>query len=240
MRDNLLLNDKYRIVKKLKESQERSVYLCKNIQTEKPCIIKKYRKDRSSELEILKKLSHESLPKISEWFETLNYEYIVENYFDGHTLKQLLKEKGAFKEEEAIGRIYQLCEVLKYVHNEGVVHGDIKPSNIILAGDGTLKLVDFGAAQYPGQNALCFGTIGYAAPENFGFTQIDERADIFSMGAVLYHMLSGKENNKPIFIITEDCHISKSLIRVIRKCTAYNKDLRYQSIELLMSSFQNM
>ncbi len=119
--------------------------------------------------------------------------FIVMAYYEGETLRQRV-DKGALSVREATGLAIQLCEGLAKAHRCGVVHRDIKPDNLILTGDGVLKIVDFGIAKLLGskgqtQPGLVVGTPAYMAPEQIQGADVDQRADIWSAGVALFYML---------------------------------------------------
>jgi len=168
------------------------------------------------------------LPRIYEVAEWDNQVLVLEEYIPGDSLTFLL-EGGPLPRRtvKKIGR--QLCAALSVLHETGIVHRDIKPDNIILRGD-TAVLIDFDAARIydPGQqqDTRVLGTIGFAAPEQFGFVQSDHRADIYSMGVLLNVMLTGKHPSME--------QVGGNLGRIIARCTAMNPKNRYQSVQQLM------
>ena len=122
--------------------------------------------------------------------------YLVMEFLDGKTLYQLLRERGALPEGEALALASRICEPLQYLHDRGILHRDLKPENIMLCQDGTMRLMDFGIARLAHARRMTFigfapGTPHYMAPERVKGKRGDGRTDIYSLGAILYEMLTG-------------------------------------------------
>ncbi|HET8846127.1 MAG TPA: serine/threonine-protein kinase [Ktedonobacteraceae bacterium] len=152
---------------------------------------------------ILSALNHPRLPRLHETFEDQEHWYLVLSYFPGETLEQYLlsqnwqhgtSEPERSRVEELLHCGLQLCEVLSYLHTRlpVMIFRDLKPGNIIRGPDGSYALIDFGIARTvkAGQlrDTIPLGSPGYAAPEQYGRAQTDERADIYSLGAILHQM----------------------------------------------------
>ncbi|EFH80353.1 serine/threonine-protein kinase [Ktedonobacter racemifer] len=153
------------------------------------------------EVSILSTLSHPQVPLIYDHFRDQDHWYLVLEYVAGRTLESHLatwKEQGKHLSlEEILSMGLQLCRILKYLHNRQppLIYRDLKPSNIMRTLTGTLYLIDFGIARHfrPGQgrDTQPLGSPGYAAPEQYGRAQTTPQADIYSLGALLYQLLSG-------------------------------------------------
>jgi serine/threonine-protein kinase len=122
--------------------------------------------------------------------------YLAMECLEGETLYQLLKRRRSLPEPEALSIAARLCDALDYLHARGIVHRDLKPENVMLCQDGSLRLMDFGIALYPQCRRLTFigfapGTPHYMAPERVNGKRGDGRTDIYSLGAMLYQMLTG-------------------------------------------------
>ncbi len=127
--------------------------------------------------------------------------FIVMEYVDGVNLRQTIRS-GKLTPKEALAIVPQICEALQYAHDEGVVHRDIKPENILIDKKGRVKIADFGLAKLLGRESKdhaltatnhVMGTVRYMAPEQMeGSRSVDHRADIYSLGVVLYEMLTGE------------------------------------------------
>ncbi len=160
------------------------------------------------EAQILARLTHPNLPRIHDYFEEQQHWYLVMDYIDGETLESALvrSPQGKLPVEKVILYALQLCTVLNYLHTQmpPIIFRDLKPSNILITPDDHLYLIDFGIARFfkPGQerDTNAFGTYGYAAPEQFGKTQTTPQADIYSFGATLHQLLSGRDPSGEPFI----------------------------------------
>jgi serine/threonine protein kinase/Tol biopolymer transport system component len=156
------------------------------------------------ERDILAALSHPghtAIPKVSDFWEEPDQLFLVMDLVDGETLIELLSRRGRFTEEEVIGWGIQLCGVLTYLHgwNPPIIYRDLSPDNVMLDRSGQLHLIDFGIARTfkegQAQNTTSLGKAGYASPEHLagGKAQTDGRSDIYTLGALLYHLLTGQE-----------------------------------------------
>jgi len=252
-----LLDGRYKILKTLAKNNTGEVYLAENVKLGTYWAIKRVVKNKGEEFgllaepDILKKLSHPALPRIFDILEDDKSIYIIEDYIEGNSLDKELKEKGKFDESTVCEWAKQLCEILIYLHGlkpNPIIYRDMKPSNIILAMDNKIKLVDFGISrQYKNQSAddtIYMGTIGYAAPEQYGKCQTDARSDIFSLGMTLYHLITGIGPNDPSFeakpLRKIDKNISKSMEYIIDKCIKQDPSLRYQSAREMLYDLQNI
>lgn len=168
------------------------------------------------------------LPQIMEAAEKDGQTAVLEEYVQGDTLAELLM--GArLTESEARQVTMQLCQALHVLHSMGAVHRDVKPENVILRGSDAV-LIDFDAARiYKDESesdTQVLGTTGFAAPEQYGIFQSDERADIFSLGVLLNIMLTGKHPSREM--------AAGKMGRIVRKCTMTAPEQRYQSARALM------
>ena len=168
------------------------------------------------------------LPQIMEAAEQDGQTAVLEEYVQGDTLAELLM--GArLTEREARKVTMQLCQALHVLHSMGAVHRDVKPENVILRGSDAV-LIDFDAARIykvaSESDTQVLGTTGFAAPEQYGIFQSDERADIFSLGVLLNIMLTGKHPSREMAV--------GKMGRIVRKCTMTAPEQRYQSARALM------
>ena len=150
---------------------------------------------------LLAGLAHPNLPRIYEHFSEDARWYLVMDFIQGETLEVALSKApgGRLPLEHVLKIGLQLCQVLEYLHTRPtpIIFRDLKPSNVLLTADGTVYLIDFGIARLfkPGQqkDTVAFGTLGYAAPEQYGKAQTTPRSDIYGLGALLHHLLSGAD-----------------------------------------------
>lgn len=256
-----IIDGKYKILNKVGQGGMSIVYLAMNEKANKQWAIKEVRKDGVKDFELikqglivetdmLKKLSHPSLPSIVDVIEDDDTFLIVMDYIQGNPLSKTLEEYGAQSQENVVEWAKQLCDVLGYLHSRKppIIYRDMKPANVMLKPDGSITLIDFGTArEYKSKNiadTTCLGTIGYAAPEQFGgMGQTDARTDIYCLGATLYHLVTGMNPCEPPYEIRPIRQInpalSSSLEKIIIKCTQRDPNARYQSCAELMYDLEH-
>lgn len=256
-----LVDNKYKILNKVGQGGMSVVYLAMNEKANKQWAIKEVRKDGVKDFEVvkqglvvetdmLKRLSHPSLPSIIDVIEDKDTFLIVMDYIQGNPLSKALEEYGAQPQENVIEWAKQLCDVLGYLHTRtpAIIYRDMKPANVMLKPDGKVTLIDFGTAREFKEKNLadttCLGTVGYAAPEQFGgMGQTDARTDIYCLGATLYHLVTGMNPCEPPYEIRPIREINPSLSsgleKIILKCTQRNPDDRYQSCAELMYALEH-
>ncbi|MCI6957096.1 MAG: serine/threonine-protein kinase [Candidatus Faecousia sp.] len=175
-------------------------------------------------------ISCPNLPQIMEAAESGGMVAVVEEYIQGDSLAELL-EGAVFTPAEARKITLQLCSALWVLHGMGAVHRDIKPENVIIRGSEAV-LIDFDASRiFKGGSSAdtqILGTTGYAAPEQYGISQTDQRADIYSLGVLLNIMLTGKHPSKEL--------AGGKLGHIVQKCTMVNPKKRYQNVLWLMEA----
>lgn len=247
-----VVDGKYKILSLIGKGGMSAVYLAINERANKPWAIKEVRKDSKQdflvmkqslimETNLLKKLKHPHLPSIVDVIEQDDMFLIVMDYIEGVTLKRLLDEHGAQRQEDVVNWAIQLCDVLDYLHTRkpSIIYRDMKPSNIMVKSDGSVVLIDFGTAREYKEShyadTTCLGTQGYAAPEQFGGQgQTDARTDIYCLGATMYHLVTGKNPAKApyeMYPITKwNATLSTGLEKIILKCTQRNPNDRFQSV----------
>ncbi len=250
-------DNKYEIIKILGTGGSGTVYLGKHITLDTFWAIKEINKDLNKNIDllaepnILKKLNHPILPRIFDIIENLNHIYIIEDYFDGTTLDKELVIVHTLSENVVVNIATELCSALNYLHTlrpHPIIYRDIKPSNIIITTKGEVKLIDFGIArEYKSgsrNDTSCLGTKGYAAPEQYGEFQTDPRTDIYSLGATMYHLITGKNPSELLFELKPvrkiNSSISKALEQIILKCTKINPNDRYKSVNKLLKDLQGI
>lgn len=256
-----LVDGKYKILNKIGQGGMSVVYLAMNEKANKQWAIKEVRKDGIKDFEVvkqglvvetdmLKRLNHPNLPSIVDVIEDRDTFLIVMDYIEGNPLSRALEEYGAQTQENVIAWAKQLCDVLGYLHSRtpAIIYRDMKPANIMLKPDGSIALIDFGTAREFKEKKLadttCLGTVGYAAPEQFGnMGQTDGRTDIYGLGATLYHLITGKSPCEPPYVIRPIREInptlSAGLEQIILRCTQRNPDDRYQSTAELMYALEH-
>lgn len=192
---------------------------------------------RHNEAELLKKLSHPGLPAYIGEYENDGMLCVLREYAEGEPL-DCYAARRSIREDEAVFILVRLCDILAYLHAQTppVIHRDIKSQNIIIAPGGQVRLIDFGISRVYDETAetdtVCFGTRRFAAPEQYGFSQTDARADIFSAGVLLGFLLTGETESS-----TSRSRIKNPRLRkIVEKCTAFAPRQRYSSAAALKSA----
>lgn len=159
------------------------------------------------EMEVLHRLDHPNIPKMFDLFSSKTNEYLVMEFIQGHTIMRIqqntLRQKRLLEESRVVGWAIQVLDALDYLHNrpKPIIHRDIKPENLILTTDGRVMLVDFGLMKQveeqlgeSGPLIRAVGTVEYAPPEQYAESgaRTDARTDIYSLGATLYYLLTGR------------------------------------------------
>ncbi|NQU76778.1 MAG: serine/threonine protein kinase [Planctomycetes bacterium] len=203
------------------------------------------------------KLNHPNIVQAFDVGEAGGYHYFVMEYVEGHTVYDELVDGKAFAEAEALSIITQVAEALRHAHNRGFIHRDVKPKNIMLTPSGTAKLADMGLAREAKdveaaleEKGRAFGTPYYISPEQIrGKVNVDFRADIYSLGATFYHMVTGRvpfEGETPAVVMHK--HLKEQLVppdhlntnlsagvgEVIEVMMAKKPEHRYSSTEDLL------
>ncbi len=143
-------------------------------------------------------LSHPNIVKIYDVGFNDDIQFIVMEYIDGITLKEFIEQQGALRWKDALHFITQILRALQHAHDRGIIHRDIKPQNIMLFADGTIKVMDFGIARFSRvdgktMSEKTIGSVHYISPEQARGDYTDERSDIYSVGVMLYEMLTGRK-----------------------------------------------
>ena len=142
-------------------------------------------------------LSHQNIVKVYDMSFGDLIQYIVMEYIDGITLKEFIEHRGSLRWPDAVYFTMQILRALQHAHDKGIVHRDVKPQNIMVLSDGTIKVADFGIARFARGDQrtitdMAIGSVHYISPEQARGEKTDEKADIYSVGVMLYEMLTGK------------------------------------------------
>ncbi len=194
-------------------------------------------------------LNHPNIISIYDFGQRGPYYFLVMEYVDGLNLRQLLKT-GSMEPGEAMQLVPQLCDALQYAHDNGIVHRDIKPENVLLSQNGYVKIADFGLAKLanPKQNDVTLtrtqqvmGTLNYMAPEQMERPlDVDHRADIYSLGVVIYELLTGElplgRFSPPSQKAAVDARLDEIVLRALEK----EPSLRYQQANDLKTGVQSL
>lgn len=207
--------------------EKKNIVLVQDIRNSELCVKKTLDIYSRDVYEQLASVRIEGVPAVKECVADDGKLIVVEEYVQGRSLKQVLDEQGLLNEEQAYDIAVQLADILVRLHQlePAIVHRDIKPSNIIIEKNGHVNLIDFNAARHvnadKNEDTRMLGTVYFAAPEQFGFGQSDERTDIYGLGATINYIMTG---DKPGAGIAE-CIFSD----ILKKCLMVDAKDRYQS-----------
>lgn len=251
-----VLRDQYRILSVIGRGATSHVYLAKHLGEGYLCAIKAIVMEASdrndpfattdtvlSEARLLTSLSHAGLPKVYDFFFQNNLYYLVMEWVAGQTLLQILIDKGApCAEPEVVKWALTLCDILGYLHKRRpnpVVVGDIKPNNVMRTYEGKLKLIDFGIARYADAavkaSAHTFVTPGFSPPEQYRKVVLDQRSDIYALGATLYYLLTAENLDRfrfqipPLRDVAFAC--TRQLEAALARCLQPEPSQRYHSVD---------
>ncbi len=224
------LRQDYELMRVIKESARGSIRLLRHRKTGKKFILRQF----CGSPEVYRKLlliSCANLPDIYEVSTKGSETLVLEEYIEGDTLGHLL-QGALFSTWETRDIVTQVCQALWVLHSMEAVHRDIKPENIILRGRDAV-LIDFDAARIHKPtletDTRILGTVGFAAPEQYGISQSDPRADIYSLGVLINVMLTGEHPSR--------CLASGRMGRIVERCTRVNPAKRYKNVLRLMEAF---
>ena len=252
-----MINDRYEIIKSIGEGGMANVYLAYDTILDRRVAIKVLRGDLSNDEEFVRRFQREALsasslshPNIVEMYdvgEDNGIYYIVMEYIEGKTLKQLIKKRGALTLSEAIDIMLQITDGISQAHDSYIIHRDLKPQNIMIKEDGTIKITDFGIAMALNSTQLTqtnsvMGSVHYLPPEQASGKGSTIRSDIYSMGILFYEILTGTlpfKGDNAVEIALKQMRdeipsvrkknpaIPQSVENVILKATAKNPKNRY-------------
>jgi protein kinase-like protein len=260
----------FELIRKLGEGGMGGVYLARQISMDRMVALKVLRKTLSRdgdyvsrfirEARLAGKLDHENIVRAIGVGESNGYHYLVMDYVEGENLYDLIPENGGFEEHQALELVLQVAQALDYAHSHGIVHRDIKPDNVLVDEKGVAKLTDLGLARQVDagtrltQTGVTMGTPHYISPEQArGDRQVDIRSDIYSLGATLYHLVTGRppfDGSSAAVIMTKHLteqvpwpqdvspDLSKDCCLVIAKMMAKEPEDRYQTPAELISDLE--
>ena len=255
-------SETYEILGKIGEGAGGIIYKAYHKRLQQYVVLKQVRNKSTSdtvnrrEVDILKNLQHSYLPKVLDFLEINGSVYTVMNYISGRSFAQLIQDGYIFTQQQLIRWGMQISSALNCLHSQNppVIHGDIKPSNIMLTQNGDICLIDFNISFYFDHSAMLGYTNGYASPEQYkiamntnsciGFSKklnIDERTDIYSVGAAFYHIVTGQKIKK--YKIEKKLLVRKigeSFAQVIECAVKKNPQERYQTALELFHAFENV
>jgi len=267
-----ILGNRYEIIEKIGGGGMSNVYKAKCNVLNRFVAIKILRDDLISDPEFVEKFKQESLsaaslahPNIVNIYDTGidgDVYYIVMEYVKGETLKNYINRKGRLSEHESLRITRQVAEALKHAHTNNIVHRDIKPHNILLTEEGTAKVTDFGIARAATSSTInntsnVIGSVHYFSPEQARGGYVDNKSDIYSLGIVMYEMITGvvpfdadnhisvamkqiQEKPIPPSKKVNNLKISAVLEGIIMKCLEKHQSFRFQNIDELLKKLDSL
>ena len=244
MKENKIWNDylpedmqeHWTVYECLKESEDSSTFLVKETATGILCVLKWGRNRQTeflrNEMEIMKKMADRKLsgiPKAYRIFEENGEVYLVREYIEGMSLAQMVLQKGGISEAEICRISRKICQTAEQFQNpdEPMIHRDIKPENIVVTPGGEVVFIDFGTmCSYKkdgSRDTFVVGTRGTAAPEQYGYTQTDQRTDVYAIGQTMLYMVSESYEMNQL----SECAVSRRMKKIIEKACSFEPDKRY-------------
>ncbi len=213
-----------------------------------------------NELKFARKIRHKNVCQMYDLNKEEGTYYITMEYVEGENLKNMIRMSGQLGIGTAIFVAKQVCEGLEEAHRLGVIHRDLKPSNIMIDREGCVRIMDFGIARSLKEKGITgagvmIGTPEYMSPEQVEGKEVDERSDIYSLGVILYEMVTGRapfEGDTPFTIGMKhkgeiprppkelNTQVQEDLNRVILRCLEKDKETRYQSAAEMLSELENI
>ena len=254
-----ILGNRYEIIEKIGEGGMAKVYKARCNKLDRFVAIKVLKEEYLNDKDFVEKfkgegravgsLSHNNIINIYDVGTEGSINYIVMEYVKGKTLKQIIKEEGRLPYEKAIDMSIEICKALDYAHRNNIIHRDVKPHNILVTEDGVVKVTDFGIAKATNSSTITntnkvVGSAHYFSPEQAKGSYIDCRTDIYSLGIVMYEMVTGRvpyEADSPVLVALKHIQeppvppkelnesIPESLNKLIMKTMEKEPIKRYQS-----------
>ena len=229
------LDSRYENLTILGNQDKKATYLAKGT-VDGQIVVKKYiQKENADIYKRLQEMDERHLVKVYYVAESGQQALVIMEYVSGQTIEQMQKAGWIFSEQEVIIDTIQLLKGIATIHAQGIIHRDISPKNVLISTDGVVKLLDFDIGRKykksQGSDTTILGTVGYAAPEQFGFGQTDARTDIYAMGVLLNYMLV---REFPMEKLTEG-----KFRTIVLKCIKINPEDRYQNVDELKADICN-
>lgn len=258
---NRILNKRYEIKEKIGSGGMADVFLAQDLVLDREVAIKTLREDLNNNPVALLRfkreanagsgLNHPNIVEVYDVGECENTQYIVMEYIKGPTAKELLFRRGSLEVKEAVDFMLQLSHGIAKAHAQGIIHRDIKPQNILVKADGTIKVSDFGIAQAGDALQLTkvdsvMGSVHYLAPELVRGEGASQQSDIYAMGIIFFEILTGNppfDGDMPVEIAMKQLkdqtpsvkefnpNIPNSIVNIINKATAKNTANRYRHVD---------
>ncbi len=262
------LGNRYEIKETIGEGGMARVYLGHDLKLNRSVAIKTLYEHFANDPEFIRRfqqeakaaarLSHPAIVNVYDEGEEDGMYYIIMEYVDGYTLKDIIVRDGRLKPEEAVHIAYQICDALVHAHRQNVIHRDIKPQNIMITQEGRVKVADFGIARAATDSTIThgkslMGSVYYSSPEQARGSMADQKSDIYSLGVVMYEMLTGVlpfSGESPISIalkhLQEDLtpprqiepEVPSELEMIILRTMRKERSMRYQNAAELLDDLE--
>jgi serine/threonine protein kinase/tetratricopeptide (TPR) repeat protein len=259
-----ILGTRYEILQLLGQGGMGAVYKAKDLELDRLVAVKVIRPELAVHPEILQRfkqelilarqVTHKNVIRIFDLGEADGIKFITMQFVEGHDLTSIIKAKGRLSIDEVVRIIEQVCLALEVAHGEGVVHRDLKPQNIMVDSQDRVYVMDFGIARSTEiagmtQTGIVLGTPEYMSPEQVMGEHVDQRSDIFTMGVIMYQLLTAsmpykadtaqaamfkRTRERPQSVISVDPALPKVLSDITAKCLEMDPALRYQSARELL------
>lgn len=264
--EGMYVADRYEIVGKVGTGGMSDVYKALDLTLGRNVAIKVLKPEFSEDLNFVTKfrteaqsaagLEHPNIVNIYDVGSEKGMHYIVMEYVEGITLKTYIEKKGQLSFKEAVSIAIQVGRGIEAAHNKGIIHRDIKPQNIIISTEGKVKVTDFGIARAANSNTISsdvMGSVHYSSPEQARNGFVDGKSDIYSLGIVMYEMVTGRvpfDGDTTVAVAIQ--HLQEEMVspsayatnlpismeKIILKCTQKNPDRRYESITAVLADLR--
>lgn len=270
-KERRIFNDRYELEARLARGGMANVFLARDLQLDRPVALKvlfpEFATDPTfvqrfrREAQAAANLNHPNIVSIYDWGEERGTYFIVMEYIEGQSLAQLIQNQYEFSFQQSVHIIREVASALQFAHENDVIHRDVKPGNILISKSGQVKVTDFGIAQAISakenltQTGTVMGTATYFSPEQARGLPIDPRSDVYSLGVVLYEMLTGTppfSGDNPVSVAymhvqetpeaptQRNPEISSELEAVVLMAMAKEADARYESAEAFGNDLENI
>lgn len=266
LNEGMYLSDRYEILEKIGAGGMSDVYKAKDHVLDRYVAVKVLKAEFSEDMNFVAKfrteaqsaasLEHPNIVNIYDVGSEEGLHYIVMEYIEGIVLKTYIEKKGCLTYKEAVSIAIQIAKGIEAAHNKNIIHRDIKPQNIIISTEGKVKVTDFGIARAASTNTVSadvMGSVHYASPEQARNGFVDGRSDIYSLGIVMYEMVTGRvpfDGDTTVSVALQ--HLQDEMVspseyvkdlpisieKIIQKCAQKNPDRRYQSINELIQDLR--
>ena len=266
----IVLGNRYEILEEVGKGGMAHVYKARCNLLNRMVAVKVLREDLEADSEFLKRfnveaqaaasLVHPNIVSIFDFGFDQGYHYIVMEYIEGITLKQYINDKAPLEYKDALGIAYQICDALSAAHEKNIVHRDLKPHNIMITPDRRIKVTDFGIARASDGSTMTadndiLGSVHYISPEQAKGIHVDGKSDLYSLGIVMYEMLTGRvpfESDSPVAVAMKHINdepvsprehnivLSYSIESLLLKAIAKDIKDRYQTAQDMMKDIMKL